>query len=57
MAIITFLNNEQKETGQTLSSIAIATMYGIEHNLNILLVTTDFNDETVDSSQLLQYME
>ena len=50
MAIITFLNNEQKETGQTLSSIAIATMYGIEHNLNILLVTTDFNDETVDSS-------
>lgn len=50
MAIITFLNNEQKETGQTLSSIAISTMYGIEHNLDILLVTTDFNDETIDSS-------
>ena len=54
MAIITFLNNEPKETGQTLSSIAIASMYGIEHNLNILLVTTDFNDETVDSSYFLK---
>lgn len=54
MAIITFLNNEPKETGQTLSSIAIATTYGIEHNLNILLVTTDFNDETVDSSYFIK---
>lgn len=54
MAIITFLNNEQKETGQTLSSIAISTMYGIEHNLDILLVTTDFNDETVDSSYFVK---
>ena len=54
MAIITFLNNEPKETGQTLSSIAIATTYGIEHNLNILLVTTDFNDETVDSSYFIR---
>ena len=53
-AIITFLNNEPKETGQTLSSIAIATTYGIEHNLNILLVTTDFNDETVDSSYFIK---
>ena len=50
MAIITFLNNESKETGQTLSSIAISALYGIEHNLNILLVTTDFNDDTVNTS-------
>lgn len=54
MAIITFLNNEKKETGQTLSSIAIATTYGIEHNLNILLVTTDFNDDTVDASYFVR---
>lgn len=54
MAIVTFLNNEPKETGQTLSSIAIATTYGIEHNLNILLVTTDFNDETVDTSYFVK---
>lgn len=54
MAIITFLNNEQKESGQTLSSIALATIYGIEHNLSILLVTTDFNDNTVDNSYFIK---
>lgn len=54
MAIITFFNKEQKETGQTLASIAIATTYGIEHNLSILLVTTDFNDDTLDSSYFEQ---
>lgn len=50
MAIVTFFNNEPKETGQTLSSVAIASIYGIEHNLNILLIPTDFNDQTVDHS-------
>lgn len=54
MAIITFFNNEPKETGQTLSSIAIASLYGIEHNLSILLITTDFDDQTVDSSYFVK---
>lgn len=48
MAIVTFFNNEPKETGQTLSSVAIASIYGIEHNLDILLLPTDFNDPTVN---------
>lgn len=48
MAIITFESNELKETGQTLSIAAIATQMAIEHNRKILIVSTNFNDKTLE---------
>lgn len=48
MSIITFNNRDKKETGQTLSVASIATLMAIEHNYRILLVSTDFNDKTLE---------
>ena len=48
MAIITFKSNEIKETGQTLSIAAVAAQMAIEHNYKILLVSTNFNDTTLE---------
>lgn len=49
MAIITFYSNETKETGQSLSVAAIATHMAIEHNYKILIVSTSFNDLTLEN--------
>lgn len=49
MSIVTFSNNDKKETGQTLSVAAIATIMAIEHNYKILILSTDFNDRTMES--------
>lgn len=49
MAIITFRSNELKETGQTLSLVAIATQFAIEHNYKILIVSTNFKDQTLEN--------
>lgn len=49
MAIITFKSNELKETGQTLSIVAIATQMAIEHSYKILLVSTNFKDQTLEN--------
>lgn len=49
MAIITFNSNEIKETGQSLSVAAIATYMAIEHNYKILIVSTSFNDLTLEN--------
>lgn len=49
MAIITFKSNELKETGQTLSLVAAATQMAIEHSYKILIVSTNFKDQTVES--------
>ena len=49
MAIITFKSNEQKETGQTLSLIAVATQIAIEHSYKILIVSTNFKDQTLEN--------
>lgn len=49
MAIITFKSNELKETGQTLSLVAIATQFAIEHNYKILIVSTNFKDQTLEN--------
>ena len=49
MAIITFKSNEQKETGQTLSLIAVATQMAIEHSYKILVVSTSFKDQTLEN--------
>lgn len=49
MAIITFCSNETKETGQTLSLAAISTYMAIEHNYKILIVSTNFNDLSLEN--------
>lgn len=49
MAIITFCSNEIKETGQTLSLAAIASYMSIEHNYKILIVSTNFNDLSLEN--------
>ena len=49
MAIITFKSNEIKETGQTLSIAAVATQMAIEHNYKILVVSTNFQDQTLET--------
>ena len=49
MAIVTFWSNGKEETAKTLSIAAIATNMAIEHNFRILLVSTNYNDYTLES--------
>jgi MinD-like ATPase involved in chromosome partitioning or flagellar assembly len=49
MAIITFKSNERKETGQTLSLVAVATQMAVEHSYKILIVSTNFKDQTLEN--------
>ena len=50
MALVAFWGNSEKETGQTMSSIAIATSMAIDHNYKILAITTGFKDTTIEES-------
>ena len=50
MAIIAFWSNEEKETAQTMSMVALSTYMAIEHNYRILNVSTNFKDETLENS-------
>lgn len=49
MAIIAFWSDEKKETGQTLSMVALSTYMAIEHNYRILNVSTSFKDDTLEN--------
>ena len=48
MSVITFITKGRKESGQTLSVAAIASIMAIEHNYRILIISTDFNDNTME---------
>ncbi len=48
MAIITFWSNTKKQTSQTMSLAAIATSMAIEHNYKILIISTIYNDDTLE---------
>ncbi len=50
MAIIAFWSKEKKETGQSLSMVALTTYMAIEHNYRILEINTGFQDATVEDS-------
>lgn len=50
MAIIAFWSDEEKETGQTMSMVALSTYMSIEHNYRILNVSTNFKDTTLEDS-------
>ena len=47
MAIVTFCGDGNKETGNTASVIATAAYMSIKHNMKILLISTNFNEDTV----------
>lgn len=49
MSIVTFWNNGKEQTGKTLSTVAIATYMAIEHNYKILVISTGFNDKSLDN--------
>ena len=49
MAIVSFCSNIKRETGQTLSSVAIATEMAIDHNYKILEIATGFKDNTIEN--------
>ena len=49
MSIITFWSNGKEETAKTLSMAAISTYMAIEHNCRILVLSTNYNDSTLES--------
>lgn len=48
MPIITFWSNAKRQTGQTMSLAAIATSMAIEHNYKILIISTKYDDNTLE---------
>ena len=48
MAIIAFWSNEEKETGQTMSMVALSTYMAMEHNYKVLLICADMQDNTME---------
>ena len=48
MSIIAFWSKERKETGQTLSQVALTTYMAAIHNCRILSVSTAFDDTTLE---------
>ncbi len=49
MSVITFWNNENTETGKTMSLAAIATHMAIEHNNRILVISTTDKKDRLDA--------
>lgn len=49
MAVVAFWNNEKKETGQTLSMVALSTYMAIEHNYRILNIATGFSERSLEN--------
>lgn len=50
MAIVAFWSEEEKETGQTMSMVALSTYMAIEHNYKILDISANFKDQTLENS-------
>lgn len=49
MPIITFWSNGKEQTGKTMSLVGIATNMAIEHNKKILIVSTSYNNRTLQN--------
>lgn len=49
MSIVTFWNNGNEQAGKTLSIAAIATYLAIEHNYRILVISTGYNDRSLEN--------
>lgn len=49
MPIITFWSNNEKAIGQTVSASVAATVMAMEHNYKILLISADYNNDTIEN--------
>lgn len=49
MSIITFWSTGKEETAKTMSMVAIATHMAVEHNFKILVMSTVYNDDTLET--------
>ena len=49
MAIVTFWSDGKEETAKTLSIAAVATNMALEHNYRVLLLSTLYDDRTLES--------
>lgn len=49
MSVITFWSDKKGETAKTLSMVAVATHMAVEHNFKILILSTAYNDDTIES--------
>ena len=47
MAILSFWSGSKKESGQTLSIVAIATYMSVEHNYKTLVIDSTLDDDTL----------
>ena len=50
MAIITFWSNSKKQSGQTMSTLAVATYMAMEHNHKVLLLSTEYEDDVLETA-------
>lgn len=50
MAVVAFWSEEEKETGQTMSMVALSTFMAIERSYRILNISTSFKDDTLEAS-------
>jgi len=48
VAILSFWSDDQKDNGQTLSIVAIATYMSVEHNYRTLVIDASLNDDTME---------
>lgn len=52
MAIVSFWTENDKETGQTSTAIAVATQMAIQHNKKVLLISTYENNKEIDAAYI-----
>ncbi len=52
MAIVSFWTEDDKETGQTSTAIAVATQMAIQHNKKVLLISTYENNKEIDAAYI-----
>ena len=50
MAIVAFWSDDDKETGQTMSMVALSTYMSIEHSFRILNISANFKDQTLEEA-------
>ena len=48
MAIVSFWSGHRKQSGQTLSMLAVATQMACQHNMRCLVVDATFDDDTIE---------
>ena len=50
MAIVTFWSNSKKQSGQTMSALAVSTYMAMEHNRKVLLLSTEYADDVLETA-------